>query len=155
MGQEERAGQVADGAELASAIYDHLPYGLVQFALGPFPWQVRGIRQIPALVDVAVLWALAHQWNDDPDMGHGFLVPVIAGWIVWRKRRELRAPRPDPWWACVARPVTYLGARSVRSLARPAFDLDHIRHFLRNRRCHLLDAREPCRKEIRTRRRVH
>ena len=34
-----------------AAVY--LPYGLVQFALGPFPWQVRGIRQIPALVDGA------------------------------------------------------------------------------------------------------
>lgn len=28
-GQEERLGQVADGGELASAIYEHLPYGLV------------------------------------------------------------------------------------------------------------------------------
>jgi cation transport ATPase len=44
----------------------YLPYGLVQFALGPFPWQVRGIRQIPALLDVAVLWALV------PSLRRGF-----------------------------------------------------------------------------------
>ena len=35
-----------------------------------------------------VLSRLVHQWNDDPDMGHGFFVPVIAGFIVWQRREE-------------------------------------------------------------------
>jgi exosortase len=46
-----------------------------------------------------VLWSLARQWGEDQDMGHGFLVPVIAAWIAWRKREELRHIRPKPtWW---------------------------------------------------------
>ena len=37
----------------------YLPYGLTEFTLGPFPWQVHSVRQLPALLDVAVLWFLA------------------------------------------------------------------------------------------------
>jgi 4-amino-4-deoxy-L-arabinose transferase-like glycosyltransferase len=37
----------------------YLPYGLTQFIVGPFPWQVHTVRQLPALLDVAVLWCLA------------------------------------------------------------------------------------------------
>jgi hypothetical protein len=36
----------------------YLPSGLAQFMLGPFPWQIHSSRQVPALVDVVVLWAL-------------------------------------------------------------------------------------------------
>lgn len=74
-----------------------------------------------------VLWSLARQWSDDPDMGHGFLVPVIAGWIAWRKRRELSAQprRPNPWglaivaFAALQLYIATLGAELF--LARTAF----------------------------------
>ena len=46
-----------------------------------------------------VLWRLVEQWDVDPDMGHGFFVPVVAGFIVWQNRRELLALSPSPnWW---------------------------------------------------------
>ena len=46
-----------------------------------------------------VLWRLVGQWDSDPDMGHGFFVPVVAGFIVWQNRRELLALTPSPnWW---------------------------------------------------------
>jgi len=46
-----------------------------------------------------VLVSLVRQWAADPDMGHGFFVPVIAGYIVWQKRSELLAIAPQPnWW---------------------------------------------------------
>ena len=46
-----------------------------------------------------VLKALVSQWGSDPDMGHGFFVPVIAGYIVWQQRNELLAIKPQPnWW---------------------------------------------------------
>ena len=43
-----------------------------------------------------VLQRLIHQWNYDPDMGHGFFVPVIAAFIVWQRRDELAAIKPQP-----------------------------------------------------------
>jgi exosortase len=46
-----------------------------------------------------VLSALVRQWASDPDMGHGFFVPLIAGYIIWKKRDELLAIKPQPnWW---------------------------------------------------------
>src|SRR5580700_9494378 len=46
-----------------------------------------------------VLLRLVRQWDSDPDMGHGFFVPLVAGYIVWQKRAELLALKPAPnWW---------------------------------------------------------
>lgn len=46
-----------------------------------------------------VLTALVKNWYTDPDMGHGFFVPVIAGYIAWRKRPELAGLKATPnWW---------------------------------------------------------
>src|SRR5688572_1915169 len=45
---------------------------------------------------LAVLYAraaanLALDWWNDPNYAHGFLVPLFSGYLVWRKREELRA----------------------------------------------------------------
>ena len=46
-----------------------------------------------------VLWRLVQQWDTDPDMGHGFFVPLVVGFIAWQKRAELMALEPAPsWW---------------------------------------------------------
>ncbi len=54
-----------------------------------------------------VLRSLVRQWGSDPDMGHGFFVPVIAGFIIWQRRDELLAIKPQPnWWGL---PVVVFG----------------------------------------------
>src|SRR5713101_46707 len=36
----------------------------------------------------AVLKALVGQWWSDPDYGHGFLVPLFSGYVLWRQREQ-------------------------------------------------------------------
>jgi exosortase len=56
------------------------------------------------LIPVAVLYHyvvpnLVGQWWHDPEYSHGFFVPILAGWILWRERRKLEEMAPDPsWW---------------------------------------------------------
>ena len=65
-----------------------------------FPWSAWALFGALLLASYApVLWRLVRQWDSDPDMGHGFFVPVVAGFIAWQKRHELLALTPSPnWW---------------------------------------------------------
>jgi exosortase len=46
-----------------------------------------------------VLYGLVHQWATDEDMGHGFFVPAVAGFIAWQRRDELASIKPVPnYW---------------------------------------------------------
>lgn len=47
----------------------------------------------------STLRGMVDQWTTDEDMGHGFLVPVVILWIVWRERRRYGALHLEPsWW---------------------------------------------------------
>jgi exosortase len=39
------------------------------------------------------------QWSKDEDMSHGFAVPLVIAWIVWRERERWStlSPRPSVW----------------------------------------------------------
>lgn len=46
-----------------------------------------------------VLVRLVQDWSRDDDMGHGFFVPVVAGYIIWQKREQLALlPLKPSWW---------------------------------------------------------
>ncbi len=61
--------------------------------------QSPGFPYSPAVCYAPVLLALIRQWSDDPDMGHGFFVPIIAGAIAWHKRDQIAGLIPKPnWW---------------------------------------------------------
>jgi exosortase len=65
-----------------------------------FPWTtVAWFTALLLVVYGPILAALVKNWYIDPDMGHGFFVPIIAGYIAWQKRAELAGidPRPN-WW---------------------------------------------------------
>lgn len=79
-----------------------------------------------------VLWRLVEQWSSDPDMGHGFFVPLVAGYIIWQKRAQLQAMAPQPnWWGlaiviygALQLSIATLGAELF--LARTAFVISLI-----------------------------
>jgi len=62
-----------------------------------FPWKTLAIVAVLLLVCYApVVRALVQQWYDDPDMGHGFFVPVIAAYVAWQMRDRLAGLTPEP-----------------------------------------------------------
>jgi exosortase len=49
-----------------------------------------------------ILYRLVVQWATDEDMGYGFFVPVVAGFIAWQRRHTLMAiPRKTNNWGLV------------------------------------------------------
>ncbi len=41
------------------------------------------------LVYLPVIYDLIWAWYEDPNYSHGFLVPLISGYLIWKKRKEL------------------------------------------------------------------
>jgi exosortase len=68
-----------------------------------FSWAtIAWVSILLAACYAPVLLALLRQWSDDPDMGHGFFVPVIAAAIAWHKRGQIAELAPSPnWWGLV------------------------------------------------------
>jgi len=66
----------------------------------PFSWATVGwVSALLLACYGPLLLSLVRIWYDDPDMGHGFFVPVIAGYIAWKKRDEIADAVPNPnWW---------------------------------------------------------
>ena len=47
---------------------------------------------------VPTLRGMANQWWNDEDMGHGFVVPIVILWILWRERDRWIAIPSEPSW---------------------------------------------------------
>src|SRR5579862_5199038 len=43
-----------------------------------------------------IIMGMADQWLTDEDMGHGFLVPLVIAWIVWRERARWQSLPAHP-----------------------------------------------------------
>jgi exosortase len=48
------------------------------------------LSALVVIMYASVLASLARQWWDDPNYGHGFLVPLFAGYVLWSKRDRWR-----------------------------------------------------------------
>jgi len=54
---------------------------------------------------------LVGEWIDRPEFSHGFLMPLVAGWVLWERRSTLRSlPRRDSvlGWGIVAVSMAFL-----------------------------------------------
>src|ERR1039457_1070229 len=92
------------------------------------PWKtIAWFGGLLILCYAPVLWRLVTEWWNNEDMGHGFFVPLVAGFIVWKRRDELAAVEPRKnYWGLLIDPfgalqftVGTLGAE--RFLAQTAF----------------------------------
>jgi exosortase len=64
---------------------------------------MAGLAALALLVCYAsTLRGMSEQWWNDEDMSHGFAVPLVVAWIVWRERaRWLSLPVSPTWWGFV------------------------------------------------------
>jgi len=92
------------------------------------PW--AAIAWFSVLLIIAyypILKHLVEQWSYDPDVGHGFFVPLVFAYIAWGRRDRLMALewKPEWWgvallvWGCLQAYVGMLGAEQF--LQRSAF----------------------------------
>jgi exosortase len=65
-----------------------------------FPWfAVAWFLVLIVAAYFPILKALVLQWSMDEDVSHGFLVPIVAGYVAWQRRDQLRALDLKPnWW---------------------------------------------------------
>jgi exosortase len=61
---------------------------------------IAGLSALALLVCYfATLRGMVNQWWTDEDMSHGFAVPLVIAWILWRERaRWLNLPAEPTWW---------------------------------------------------------
>jgi len=92
------------------------------------PWPRLVTIGVVVLVCYApILARLISQWIENPDMGHGFFVPLVSGYIVWQRRSQLIALKPEPsrWglliviWGAIQMVIGVLGTELFTS--RTAF----------------------------------
>jgi exosortase len=64
---------------------------------------------LPSLIALAVGWAfwptldfLLGKWSDDPQYSHGFLVPLFAGYLLYKNRESLMPALNGPGWPILA-----------------------------------------------------
>ena len=66
--------------------------------LGAKPWPVIVMAALVLLLYRAVLIKLCHDWWNDPDFSHGFIVPLFSLFLVYRDRARWAAIPPQPTW---------------------------------------------------------
>src|SRR5258708_33187884 len=60
---------------------------------------IAWFRALLIIAYVPILKSLVIQWSTDDSVGHGFFVPVVAGYIAWqRKDRILQLDWKPAWW---------------------------------------------------------
>jgi exosortase len=62
-------------------------------------WQAYLLIAVLLALYASILWRLVEQWYNSADYSHGFLVPLLSGYLIWRKRDELaQVPRRPSIW---------------------------------------------------------
>ena len=71
------------------------PAGKTSVSWEPIAW----FGGLLILCYATILYRMGVQWATDENMGHGFFVPLVAGFIAWQRRDELLAtPRQPNGW---------------------------------------------------------
>ena len=84
---------------------------------------------LAVVVFAPILYYMILQWRDSPDYSHGFLIPPLAAYFAWERRRKFaRAPLEASWWGllplCLGALALLVGRLGVEQMSmRVAFVL--------------------------------
>jgi exosortase len=67
-------------------------------APSPFPWRLAAVAAAFLFTYAVVISRLFTAWQEDPNMSHGFFVPLLAGYAVWLERDALKKIKPNTNW---------------------------------------------------------
>jgi exosortase len=84
-------------------------------------WKVLFLLGLTILVYFDVMSRLIHQWSNDPNFSHGFIVPLFSIFVVWTQRKELAALPVKPSSAGLALIILSLVMVIVGSLGAELF----------------------------------
>lgn len=60
------------------------------------PVELLALGGLVGLLYASVVEQMALQWWQDPNYGHGFLVPVFASYVLWKKKRTWQSVELEP-----------------------------------------------------------
>jgi exosortase len=90
--------------------------------LGTVTWfAALSLGTLVLIMYARVLSSLARQWWNDPNYGHGFFVPIFAGYVLWRLRDQWRAVPAQPSNFGVAVMLFAIGLRVFGMLGTELF----------------------------------
>ena len=84
-------GNSAEVAPLVAAGRGRLSSGWLRF-------QAWSLLVLVLWLYHSILYRLVIQWKDDPDVSHGFVVPLFALFLLWQDRRKLKTVESEPSW---------------------------------------------------------
>jgi len=90
-------------------------YGAVQCR-----WQVLLVGTVCVLYE-SVLIGLCEDWWGNPDYSHGFFVPPLSGYFIWRQRKELATLKRRPELSGLLFVVCTIGLLFLGSLGAELF----------------------------------
>ncbi len=70
-----------------------------------------GVAVLLGWLYAPVVQDMAAQWAVDTTYGYGYYIPPVAAYLVWERRRALRAVRPEGTW--LGLPVLLLGLAAL------------------------------------------
>jgi exosortase len=84
-------------------------------------WQWLLIAAVLLALYAPVVQGLLINWYQDADYSHGFFVPLLSAYLIWRKRAELLSLRAQPSWYGLLIVLAALGLLFLGSLGAELF----------------------------------
>jgi len=84
-------------------------------------WLACAIIGCVILLYAPVLLSLVRQWWSEPDYSHGFVIPFISAYSLWRRRDALRQVEKRPSWTGMLVIIASLGVLCLGTVGAELF----------------------------------